>query len=758
MAAQFQLSLELASIVKPFIQGILAVGSLTLADRVRRAGSDIITERKLEILLGRHRIDPVVDFHFRKAVQKSDQKLLSQCLEMALESGSGPSVQEALKNPASFSTIVQLSALSFAHNHDALASAIMTAAEKIFQAAGVPVENAPDYGSLVLTIMACQQQTAAFHWSFVYEDIERRILSAVRSAGKQSHFKAGDILERSLPFPVLQSFLMWLKTVQSLPEHRLLHVRCNCGISTAVIWCHYILGLSVLVQIEGVDIDFGDGAATVVIVSIGSLLDARVCLLDASCPDDPLYTLSSNTEDVIIGSDIRADAYGFGMKILKFLLPDDELGQEMSARWTISQGCNLLEDYGPPMYLTQSPFLRKGIRNAGAFLFAINQDDTELIQAPGRNRIVPDIAPTSLREKSSNALVALLVSFARIPSLEDCARMPLSIDVFVRFQEENLGLLTYMETDPLYREPSMYVRDNIASYRLLSKLLLGRSYTADYILPSCLVSSRGWSIILDAVDVKDPDHVLTETVRVLSGVPSRRGVTKRRILNGPTAKWANMSGIEIRHLAQSPRLVTLFPGELRVANGPLLVGHEGQASISATQIFTIQHPSQDRPGGKLQLGLQQMHELCTKFCRLPPCQCTEVTLNLASIAGKSTDISLSEGKYGSPLVLSFLWERKWPEKASLADSNTQVVVARAKTSPEKHPNGIDIWFFTRARTPPSRWAQLMGLCRPDFKRDNPFGAYRHYRKDSECCLPCAVRMICVDGAYGIKEVTSIVLV
>ena len=706
---------------------------------------------------GRHRIDPVVDFHFRKAVQKSDQELLSHCLEIVLESGSGPSVQEALKNPAAFSTIVQLSALAFSHNHDALADAIATAAENIFQAAGVPIENAPDYGSLVLTIMAWQQQTAAFHWSFVYEDIERKILTAVRSAGEQSNFKAMDILERSLPFPVLQSFFMWLKMLQSLPEHRLLHVRCNSGISTAVVWCHYILGLNVLVRVEGVNIEFGDGAATVVIVSVSSPLDARVSLLDAFYPDEPLYTLSSNTEDIIISSDIRADAYGFGKRVLQLLLPDDELGQETSAHWIIRQGCTLLE--GDPMaYAIYLPYLRKGILTAGAFLFAINQDDTELIRSYERADIVPYNTLPSLREKSCDALVALLISFARIPSLESCARMPLSIDVFLRLQEENMGLLTSREGNPTNREPSMYVRDNIASYRLLSMLLLGRSYTKDYIWPSCLVSSRGWCVILDAVDAKDPDHVLTETVRVLFGVPSRRGVTKRRILNGPTVTWANMSGIENRQLAQSPHLVTLFPGELQVADGRLLVGHQGQASISAIQTFMIQHPSPDHPGGRLQLGLQEMHELCTRFHRLPPCQCTEVPLNLTSIAGKSTNISLPKSKHEPSTVLSFLWERKWPENASLADSNTDAVVARANNPLERLPNGIDIWFFTRARTPPARWAQIAGLCYPGFKSGLDSDTYSHYRKDSECCLPCAVQMICANRTFTSQDVTSIVLV
>ena len=758
MPLQFQLSLELAKIVQPIIQGVLAVRSLALAEQIQRAGSDIITEKKLELLLGRHRIDPTVDFHFRQAVQKSDQTLLSQCLEMALESGSGPSVQEALKNPASFSTIVQLSALAFSHNHDALANAIMTAAEKIFQTGGVPIENAPDYGLLVLTIMACQQQTAAFHWSYVYEDIERKILSAVRSASEQSHFKAVDILERSLPFPVLQSFLMWLKTLQSLPEHRLLHIRCNSGISTAVIWCHFILGLNVLVRVEGVSIEFGNGAANVVIVSISSFLDAKVDLLDASCPDDPLYTLSTSTEDIIITSDIRADAYGFGMKILKLLLPDDELGQNLSARWIISQGCNLLEWDRLMPYATHLPYVRKGILTAGAFLFAINQDDAELIRAQGRGGVMPYDALTSLPRKSCDALVALLISFARIPSLEDCARMPLSIDVFLRLQEENLGSLTCKEADRTYGEPSIYVRDNVPSYRLLSMLLLGRSYTKDYIWPSCLVSSRGWSIMLDAVDAKDPDHVQTETVRVLFGVPSRRGVTKRRILNGPTVMWANMSGIESRQLVQSPHLVTLFPGESQVVDGRLLVGHEGQASISAIQTFLVQHSSPDQPGGRLQLGLQEMHELCTRFRRLPPCKCAEITLTLTSIAGNSTHITLPKIEDEPSTELSFLWERKWPENASLADSDTQVLVARADNPHKNLPRGIDIWFFTRARTAPARWAQLMGLCYPGFKRDTVSDTYNHYRKDSECCLPCALRMICMNRACTNRNVTSMVLV
>ena len=753
MAVPFQIGFELTSLVKPFIQGALA---LTLAERVQRAGSDLTTERKLEVFLGRHRIDRIVEFHFKHAVKKSDRTLVSKVLELALESGSGPTVQEALNKPALFSTIMQLSALAFAHNHDDLANGIVNAVEHILQTTGVPLENAPDYGSLVLTIIACQQQTAAFHWSSVFEDIERKILSVIQSKGARSNFKAKDIVERALPFPVLQSFMMWLEKVQSLPENRLLHVRCNSGISTAVVWSHYILGLDVLVRVEEVDIKFGDGAATVVIVSTSSLLDAEVSLLDASCPDEPLYTLSSNMEDIMIGSDIRADACGFGMKILEHLLPDDEPARELSARWIISQGCNLLEGNRPKAYPIHLPHIRKGILTAGAFLFAINQDGMEPIRAHGSDVAVRYNARESLRDKSCEALVALLISFARIPFLENCARMPLSIDVFLHLQEENLDLLAYREANPVCREPSIYIRDNIASYRLLSMLLLGRSYSKDYIWPSCLVSSWGWSIILDAVDAQDPDHVLTETVRVLFGVPSRRGVTKRRILNGPKVVEAELTGIENPQLGQSPNLVPLFPGELQVANGKLFVGHEGQASISAVQPFILKHPSLNKRGGKLNLGLQELHELCTRFHRLPPCQCAEVKLTLTSIVGNSIEISLPKTEHEPSKVLSFLWERKWPENSSPADSNTQVVVARANIQRKRFSCGIDVWFFARAGTPPARWAQLIGLCYPEFNAVTE--TYSHYRKHSECCFPCAVRMICSNRLLTYRNFTAIVLV
>lgn len=174
LPAQFQLGLELTNVVNPISQAVSALGSLALIDAIKKSGSDFITETKLASLIGRHRINPVIKFHFREMVAKSDQSVISRYLDIILESGSGPTVQEALKNPALFSMVIQLSGLAFAHEDESLANAIVEAIDKIVQESDGDVGIVPDYVSLLGTIRACQQQTAAFRWALLYEAAEEK--------------------------------------------------------------------------------------------------------------------------------------------------------------------------------------------------------------------------------------------------------------------------------------------------------------------------------------------------------------------------------------------------------------------------------------------------------------------------------------------------------------------------------------------------------------------------------------------------------
>ena len=234
--------------MNPLSSALSKWGSLALADAIKRSGSDVITEMKLASLLGRHCIDPVMEYSFREVVAKSNQSVISRYVDIVLVSGAGPTVQEALKNPALFSMIIQLSMLSGTHTDLSLANAIVTAVKNILRDAGAGSENAPEYVSLVGTIRACQQQTAFFGWSSLYNAVEHKIQRTLATAKERSvgdpemkrisaSWRMGTkcIENKSLPFPVFQSLMMWLQSLQSFPEHRLLHVRCDKGISTVVV-------------------------------------------------------------------------------------------------------------------------------------------------------------------------------------------------------------------------------------------------------------------------------------------------------------------------------------------------------------------------------------------------------------------------------------------------------------------------------------------------------------------------------------------
>lgn len=106
LPAQFQLGLELTNVLNPIGQTVSALSSLALVDAIKKSGSDVITEMRLASLIGRHRIDPIIEFHFREAVAKADQSFISRYMDIILESGAGPTVQEALKNPALFSMVI----------------------------------------------------------------------------------------------------------------------------------------------------------------------------------------------------------------------------------------------------------------------------------------------------------------------------------------------------------------------------------------------------------------------------------------------------------------------------------------------------------------------------------------------------------------------------------------------------------------------------------------------------------------------------
>ncbi|KAK3174427.1 hypothetical protein OEA41_001673 [Lepraria neglecta] len=598
LPVQFQLGLELTNIVNPISQAVSALGSLALVDAIRKSGSDAITETKLASLIGRHRIDPIIKTHFHEAVSKADQSVISRYVDIILESGSGPTVQESLKNPALFSMVIQLSALAFSQEDEPLSNAIVEAIERIVRESGRNHDLVPYYVALLGTIRACQQQTVAFRWSCLYEAVEYRIQDALRIAKGNAPKRrklAMDVYsahatmkrwqslqQRCLPFPVLQALLMWLQALQSFPENRLLHLRCDSGISTIVVWCYHILGLSLVVNLEGCEIRFGDAPVNIV-VEESEAQEVGATLMDPKGSNEPLFTLTDNDGNPMIGSEIRAEACGYGLEVLKragaskddtrhclekviaeslkiarrssnYHLPRGPANDSPTELGENNASSRLLEPYFPS---------EERILQAGRFLFAQSLLDLPAIES----LIVPPIheKPTISRSVSSR-LVAVLITFARIneDDLEKCSRMPLSLSV--------LELSNWAGYQPAGSDARDI--DLLNSFETLSHLLLGHMFSREYVSPAVLVSGWGWSIFFNSVDAVDPADISINTMRVLCGVPTLRGFRRARIIDGPTG--TRMSFTTAKTVNKDPG-IDFFPGVSTAKRGLPLVGYHSDA-------------------------------------------------------------------------------------------------------------------------------------------------------------------------------------
>lgn len=449
LASQFQLGLELTNIFNPISQAVSTLGSLALVDAINKSGSDAITEMKLVSLIGRHRIDPVINFHFREVVAKADRSFISRYADIVLESGSGPTVQEALKNPALFSMVIQLSGLAFAHEDESLANAFVEAIERNIREAKGEAQAMPDYDPLLGTLRACRQQTVAFRWASLYEAVEHKVYKACENAISTSlrtndrrkkrknqsterssrSEEIGSVQNRSLPFPVLQGLLLWLQSLQSFPEERMLHLSCDSGISTVIVWCHHILGMSVTVNVKGAVLYFGDGPSNIVIEESTAAKNG-ITLMNPADPHEPLFTLASSDANPEIGTETRAEALGYGHALLADanISGEDEL---FCSHWTIAKTIAVG---------TQHPSKERLI-SAGMFFFRLDLLDLESIDEYREMRCFPDSKRTLERRVRFDCMRAIIVTFARIlgKDLENCGNMPLSLHAFPAIEDVLVG-------------------------------------------------------------------------------------------------------------------------------------------------------------------------------------------------------------------------------------------------------------------------------------------------------------------------------
>ncbi|KAL8912042.1 MAG: hypothetical protein Q9171_002895 [Xanthocarpia ochracea] len=721
--AQFELGLELTNLVRPLTRALWATASLALSNDIENGGSNMITEMKLASLIGRLRIEG-----------------------FALESGAGPTVQQALKDPALFSVVIQLSLLAFAHEDESLANALVEAIERIVRESKNDVAIVPDYIQLLGTIRACQQQTAAFHWTYLYESVERTVESAQGSGESQSpqqdgfrpakRQKPNSMMFRNVPFPVLQALIMWSLSLQTFPEHRSLHLQCDSGISTIAVWCHHILGFNVTVNIQDTVVHFGTGNANIYIEE-SDAEQVGASLMEPADPHQPLFELANQVNNPVVSYELRAEAFGFGRKVLEYAgLAEDDMDYcilRVIARaialedpyFTLEPKClaprideeELYGSFHQASYPPQDRLLQ-----AAQVLFALDEVDMEkvrdLMNEPFKGRRASKVEWVNM--------VAVLISFARIlpNDLERCHHMPLSVGEFQRIHKSDHCISSLIKDDYRMLSKAYDLDDQfsvISSFELLGRLMLGHRYTQRYSECAVLLSAWGWSIFFNSIDADDPADVSTTDVRLLCGVPCRRGLRKARVIDGPVELRPRTTYGEV--LMQKPKLV-YFPGVSTAQADTVIVGQNSDA-FQFTRLFRWKSNGTHENSHKL--GFRNMQELCTSAHRFRPCQHeVDTKRHAAWIDERLRDVqgsTMRENNISNKTLLS-MWPRQ--SQGTYEVQELERVFGIDDTTEKR------LWFYVTAN-PAARWLQLFDLCGLCTG-----GALWPLLRGPETCLGCAV--------------------
>jgi hypothetical protein len=461
LPASFQLSLDLSNIAGPIARTALRLGSMAVLRDINRSGSDGITELQLAGLIGRHRVSESMRENFQNIVGRSYQSSISRILraeQLILEAGAGPSVQNAVtdENPAPLAMVIQMSLLSFAHEQQSLAQAITNIASEMLRESAIDSRQGLDYVSVLGVVTACQQQTTQFPWANFLERVEERMSEAVRtgqtrnrnskkrrlnSAARQEVLSS--ISNRPLPLVILKTLFIHLVSIQDFPEHRNLQLRSNCGISTLVVWCYYVLGLSVNVRVKGTDVNIGDDP--LVFVESCRPTQAFASLLDAAGENEILFKLSQ-AEDPPIECENRTPARGFARKIMALSGVHESTIKSSQAYRVVTDCMRLLSVIAPPSELASLKMTsttsqaQENISSSAAFLFNVEELDGNPSTEPS-GKAEQEQTKLRRRERAKWAqLLLVVISFARVHNLKDCGNLPLSLDAFSELSTEDFAI------------------------------------------------------------------------------------------------------------------------------------------------------------------------------------------------------------------------------------------------------------------------------------------------------------------------------
>jgi hypothetical protein len=579
LSSQFQLSLELTNLIPSIPSGAREL--VNFARELQRSGSDLVAEEDLVEIFGRNKLEERFESSFKNVVKDSSkQTIISQALNIIIEGGAGPTVQRALKHREHFATIVQLSMLTWVHERQALASALITAMRRRVHEAPtqVNIRSTPGETALLGFLKSCQEQTGAFPWQRWFDGIRLKLGIPDK--------EGSEVLDSLLPVPVLQGSLDMLTAVQSFPEDRVVFIQGYSGVVTMVVWAYCLLGLTVSVEMKSGTISFGDGNAKVIIDATDEWCESTICLFDAS--HQLVLEIGKDDEFEDIDPEIKHLAKGYGTRILKRKRTDMELVSKMAhyssaIAWGLARRLQIVDS--PAMTLAPSRIQAleslqpsqcpppEPNSSSGRFSTLkrdepLVADEVNLLAAEGFlfDGVVIDrdlvrtysvkVAKGETADSLSSALVA-----EEFPGIESHLFLHLalvmlaltSISDLSACELWRLGELGTVQNARITKYVDQYWMDDVPIplkhddwYQLLASMMLGmRCWSLpETITHTSLVSNWGWSMWMSSFSRDhDPFAITPGILIVRQGVPSCNGERRNAVMDGPVQ---GPSGISTR--------------------------------------------------------------------------------------------------------------------------------------------------------------------------------------------------------------------
>ena len=578
---QFSLSVELTR-VQPlkFLADNIGSATVALLRNFQNSGSDVLAENDVAELFRCHQIDENMAKVFREAIVHPQSSIWTSWRplfeRLFLDSQPGPTVVRALGQREYFPMVIECSFLAWIHERRSLATAFKRFFEKDLEDAPPDIIAAnPKEENIVGIIKACEDQTAAFSWE-----------GYIRAASADLHLSADQILS-PLPPVVFRSALRMFPILQSLYEQRTMVINCSKddGVCALIVWAHHILGLNVLTNTYIDDPDSIEDTGPRQSVLFGKSFEPAQVILNLEkrsnvlsvilmAESETLFHFVPDIDEPVIDAIHKIPARGFGKHLLETLYfkKGKESAVEQMKHITCAFAMILSRHLSGSNYPTGAfPIeLNNSLKtNCGCSLSEqqltqvmrlVFDDECIAITTVEENAVIysgkrfdehleiPRPVVIAYQETHGDGLHSELAKFLwrnavdrmrklsvlilALSFVRNCAKL----SEFLLCNAQNFEKI--MEIHPLprfFKDWDGKSRINVSAntwFHAVALLMGGHKANLDYGSMS-LLSSHGWSVFISTYGISDPSLTDAGYITIHPGVPSRDGIRKHAIIDGP---------------------------------------------------------------------------------------------------------------------------------------------------------------------------------------------------------------------------------